>query len=189
MMGRTGRLPRLIVFDLDACLWHPEMFELDGAPTRFDAKADGIATTGSDVVRLFPGARNVLHRLLVEPQFQNVQVGVASSTTEPSYATTCLENLPIDPTGDRGERVADIIDFREIYYGNKGLDHFPQIKQASGVDFQDMIFFDDCIYGDNCGIVARHCPGILSVRTPNGLTEKLFEAGLRAFADGQTGVL
>lgn len=27
------RLPLLVVFDLDSCLWTPEMFELRGSPT------------------------------------------------------------------------------------------------------------------------------------------------------------
>lgn len=52
-----------------------------------------------------------------------------------------------------------------------------------------MLFFDDCTYGDNCGDVARACPGAVCVRTPNGLTTALFEAGLEAWARGEAGVV
>merc|ERR1719460_3030883 len=49
---KTGRVPRLIVFDLDACLWSPEMFELGSSPTTYDAAQGGVRA-GRDVVKLF----------------------------------------------------------------------------------------------------------------------------------------
>ena len=52
-----------------------------------------------------------------------------------------------------------------------------------------MLFFDDCTYGDNCQTVADACVGVTCVRTPNGLTEELFDAGLAAFARGASGVV
>ena len=85
----TMRVPKLVVFDLDACLWSPEMFELSARPTSYDAKAGGVSA-GRDVVRLFPGALAVLRRLKSDPELQETRVAVASSTTEPSYANRCL---------------------------------------------------------------------------------------------------
>ena len=52
-------LPALIVFDLDACLWTPEMYELSSAPTAYDASLGGVRA-GRDTVKLFPGAAAVL---------------------------------------------------------------------------------------------------------------------------------
>jgi|TARA_B100000768_G_C11091197_1_gene295038 hypothetical protein len=52
-----------------------------------------------------------------------------------------------------------------------------------------MIFWDDCTYGNNCQDVATNCAGVTCVRTPDGLTEALFQAGLDAFAAGKTGVV
>ena len=52
-----------------------------------------------------------------------------------------------------------------------------------------MLFFDDCTYGDNCATVASACPGVTCVRTPSGLSEKLFDLGLSAFAAGKRGVV
>lgn len=85
-------LPSLIVFDLDACLWTPEMFELSSPPTAFDASACGVRA-GHETVRLFPGAQAVVRRLLTQSEYSNVRVAVASSTTEPAYANKCLDLL------------------------------------------------------------------------------------------------
>ena len=193
MMGSSAdraapRLPALIVFDLDACLWSPEMFELDSAPTEYDASRGGVKA-GGDTVRLFPGAAAVLRRILVEEAFSSVKVAVASSTTEPHFAARCLDKLPVDPSGARAETIADLIDFRQIYPGSKGHRHFPALQKESGIGFESMLFFDDCTYGDNCGDVARACPGTSCVRTPRGLTMELFELGLAAWAMGKRGVV
>jgi len=120
MQQQTVRraLPALMVFDLDACLWSPEMFELSSAPTNYDATRGGVVA-GRDVVRLFPGAAAVLLRLLTDGSFSSTKVAVASSTTEPRYADRCLAALPIDPSGARAESVADVVDFRQIYPGSK----------------------------------------------------------------------
>lgn len=73
--------------------------------------------------------------------------------------------------------------------GSKGRQHFPALKEQSGLSYDQMLFFDDCTFGDNCGDVARQCPGTVCVRTPQGLDEERFEAGLRAFASGDVGVV
>ena len=140
-------LPSLIVFDLDACLWTPEMFELSSPPTAFDASACGVRA-GHETVRLFPGAQAVVRRLLTQSEYSNVRVAVASSTTEPAYANKCLDLLPADSTGAREERLGELVDFRQIYPGNKGRLHFPALRKESGVNYDQMIFFDDCTYGD-----------------------------------------
>lgn len=185
----SRRVPRLLIFDLDACLWTPEMFELSSAPTVYDAKAGGMRA-GGDVVRLFPGALAVLRRVLHDRASiggPDLQVAVASSTTCPDWAQTCLENIVVDEA--TGTTVAQLVSYRQIFPGNKGRTHVPNIAKESGVDFASMIFWDDCIYGDNCGDVARNCDGIVCVRTPSGMTEELFEHGLKAFAAGRTGVV
>jgi magnesium-dependent phosphatase 1 len=180
-------MPALIVFDLDACLWEPEMFQIS-RPTGYDAKRGGVVA-GRDTVRLFPGAAAVLRRFLpgVDPALAAVRVAVASSTTEPGYARICLGALLVDPS--RGETVEDIVDYQQVYPGSKGRAHFPALRAQAGVPFEQMLFFDDCTYGDNCAEVAACCPGVACVRTPEGLTEGLFEAGLAAFARGERSVL
>ena len=94
----------------------PEMFELGSRPTMYDAARGGVKA-GGDTVKLFPGAMAVLSaclsmKLLLQPR--------CVSTTEPAFASTCLAQLPIDPSGARQEKVADIVDYRQIYPGSKG---------------------------------------------------------------------
>ena len=128
-------------------------------------------------------------RLLTDDSFKKCKVAVASSTTEPTYASACLAQMKIDCSGQRTESMADLIDFRQIYPGSKGRQHFPRLKEETGINYSDMMFFDDCSYSDNCKEVANLCPGVTCVRTPRGLTVQEFDAGLAAFAKGQKGVV
>mmetsp|Transcript_42240 Transcript_42240/g.99158 ORF Transcript_42240/g.99158 Transcript_42240/m.99158 type:complete len:190 (-) Transcript_42240:59-628(-) len=188
MAGTAPRVPRLLVFDLDACLWMPEMFELDGRPTHYDSALGGVRCPDGDVVRLFPGALSVLRSVWSDKErYAGVSIAVASSTTRPDFAFVCLEALVID--SDSGTRLGDVVKYREIFPGSKAGQHFPNLAKKSGIAYSEMCFWDDCTYGDNCGDVAGQCRGTLCVRTPEGLTVDLFERGLAAFARGASGVL
>lgn len=182
------RVPRLIVFDLDACLWMPEMYELMAPPKTYDRAAGGVRA-GRDVVRLFPGAASVLRRCHGESRttFSNTLFAAVSSTTEPAYARTCLSEIPVDD--DRSTRVVDLLTYKQIYPGHKGLQHFPSLLAETGIAYDQMLFFDDCTYSDNCADVSAHCPGVVCVRTPDGLNEQKFELGLKAFDQGLCGVV
>ena len=185
---KMSKIPSLIVFDLDACLWDPEMYELDGPPTTYDAKRGGVKA-GRDTVKLYPGAQATLFRLLTDETFKESKIAAASSTTEPRFAKTCLEQIPIDPSGKHKETMSDLITFRQIYPGSKGRDHFPRLQQETGIPYTEMIFFDDCSYGDNCKDVATSCPGVTCVRTPRGLTTEEFDLALEAFSNGKKGII
>mmetsp|Transcript_15230 Transcript_15230/g.16590 ORF Transcript_15230/g.16590 Transcript_15230/m.16590 type:complete len:101 (-) Transcript_15230:136-438(-) len=97
-----------------------------------------------------------------------------------------LDSFPL--SGSKST-VGELVGFRQIFYGSKGTKHFPNLKDETGIPYDQMIFFDDCTYGDNCANVASHCPGVTCVRTPHGLTEEDFELGLAAFAAGKKGVI
>lgn len=175
-----------VVFDLDACLWTPEMYELTTSPSAYCSKRGGMIA-GRDTVSLFPGAQSVLQRLCTDATLSGIQIAVASSTTEPAFANKCLDEFPLLP--GKVEKVADLVKFRQIYPGSKGAQHFPKLKDESGLSYENMIFFDDCTYSDNCADVASRCPGVLCVRTPRGLTEEDFDLALAAFASGKKGVI
>ena len=38
---------------------------------------------------------------------------------------------------------------------NKAKTHFPRLREATGVPYNEMLFFDDCNWGDHCGQVAQ----------------------------------
>ncbi|CAK9060167.1 Magnesium-dependent phosphatase 1 (MDP-1) [Durusdinium trenchii] len=156
------------------------MYELSSPPSSYCSKRRGV-------VRLFPGAEAVLRRLATDTAFEKVQIAVASSTTEPAFAKKCLESFPL--SGSKFVTIDELVRFKQIYPGSKAAHHFPKLKEESGIPYDEMIFFDDCTYSDNCADVASRCHGTTCMRTPSGLTEDDFELALSAFAAGKRGVI
>ena len=153
------RLPSMIVFDLDDCLWTPEMHELPGCP---EIPVHGILNPhGSnggtplkgvvglqvpryrDTVTLYDGARRVLYELAVNPVYKGVLLATASSSLEPSYSYACLAGIEILP----GRTLGDMMSYHQI--GRTGrlspdkTTHFQELHEESGVPFHEMLFFDD----------------------------------------------
>ena len=62
---------------------------------------------------------------------------------------------------------------------NKSKTHIPFIQKATGIPYNEMLFFDDCNWGDNCAIVERNCVGVVGHRTPDGLQVKEWKKGLK----------
>ena len=65
---------------------------------------------------------------------------------------------------------------------DKARTHFPFIREATSVGYDGMLFFDDSNWDDNCANVELNCPGVVTQRTPNGMTVAEFELGLRSYA-------
>lgn len=204
-------LPALIVFDLDDCLWTPEMHELSGPPS---APVEGpldptdrdapLGTVGmrvpsrrrgrgggfdwgahngeaAEVVELYPGARRVLRELATEPRYAGVRIAVASTSLEPAYSRACLDGIEVveDTT------LRDMISYAQIgRTGNltsRKTTHFRLLREESGVPYDEMLFFDDCNWGDHVGDLHAEF-GVVGVRTPHGLRVEDFRRGLAKFA-------
>lgn len=104
-------LPTMIVFDLDDCLWSPEMHELCSAPDiavrgilnphlpKAEQKLGvvGLSNRHGDTVRLYDGARRALYELATNQEYKNVIVAVASTSLKPPYSHACLEVIEILP--------------------------------------------------------------------------------------------
>ena len=75
-----ARVPRMIVFDLDACVWFPEMYMLmggGGAP--FETAARNVATDRhGEAVKLLGAIPQIFEALRAEPRFAGCQVAIAS---------------------------------------------------------------------------------------------------------------
>ena len=104
----------MIVFDLDDCLWTPEMHELMGTPEipvygPMTPKSTQQVVVGlqvpryRDTVTLYNGARQVLYELATNPIYEGVQLSTASSSLEPSYSYACLDGIEIVPGLTMGE--------------------------------------------------------------------------------------
>ena len=184
-------LPSLIVFDLDDCLWTPEMYTLPSKPS-IPVRGDlglgngeqgviGIKCSPSGpTVKLFDGARRALREIATNPHFKEVLLGVASSSEEPSFSQACLENIEILP----GLTLRGMILYDQI--GRTGklsprkTTHFRLIHQESNIPYEEMLFFDDCNWGDHVGDLAQTF-GVVGQRTPNGMQFHEFEEGLRKY--------
>lgn len=198
-------LPSLIVFDLDDCLWTPEMHELSGMPSKpvdgpldpNDPADSPLGTIGmgvprgkrggwgsfndeDEVVELYHGARLALRELITDPKYRDVQIGVASTSLEPSYSRACINGIEIT----EGIYMKDIISYTQIGRSGKltsrKTSHFKLIHEESGVPYEDMLFYDDCNWGDHVGDL-NSAFGVIGIRTPNGLQLEEFREGLEKF--------
>jgi magnesium-dependent phosphatase 1 len=134
-------VPRIVVFDLDACCWTPEMYQLGrGAPFRYDvARCEAIASDG-EKVRLLGDVRAIWEELHSGERWRQTEVAIASRCDEPQWARELLGKFEVLPGVTMIEVARDTL--VQIHSGNK-KSHLTEISKASGVTFSDMLFFDD----------------------------------------------
>lgn len=206
-------LPKLIVFDLDDCLWTPEMHELSGMPTIAvegpldpnDINNSKLGTVGmkvpsrrrgqgggrgfdwggygnddEEIVELYPGARLVLRELATNSKYAGVKIAVASSSLEPSFSRACIRGIEIIEDVTMKDMISYAQIGREGQLTSRKTSHFRLLREQSRVEYKDMLFFDDCNWGDHVGDLESSC-GVVGVRTPNGLTLDEFHLGLEKF--------
>jgi magnesium-dependent phosphatase 1 len=191
-------LPSMIVFDLDDCLWTPEMHELSGKPSvpvegpldPLDPANSDLGTVGMRVrsrgmwdgnedecVTLFDGARLALRELALNPKYRGIKLAAASSSLEPTYSHACLRGIEVLP----GLTLRDMFSHDEIGRSGKlssrKTTHFRELHKASGVPYEEMLFFDDCNWGDHCKDVTKTY-GVVSQRTPSGMRLEEFHRGI-----------
>ena len=206
-----GPFPELCVFDLDACLWDKEMFEMPSVPTvehvvlgDLNGRGEGVAgvMSGRYKISLHPGALFALQQH-ADGAFGTMKVALASSANTPfaeKIGRASLALLEVTP----GLTVWDLLmrDFNGVDVNqigrqpplspNKSRTHFPRLREATGIGFDKMLFFDDCNWGDHCGQVAAACveeasgKGVVTMRTLLGLRECDFRDGMAAYATAQS---
>ena len=181
-------LPELVVFDLDECLWSPEMYSLSDIPDEKckvmgplpNGVGEGVigVRSGREVVRLFPDAIIVLQDIY-NGKYGEVRIAAASSADTPHAvkigrkSMSLLEILPGVTMREAFAKGWDANFEGNVQIGrspplssDKGSSHFPIIKRETGVGYDRMVFFDDCNWGDNCARVASKCPGVVTQKTP-----------------------
>lgn len=173
----------LMVFDLDACCWSPEMFELWGGGAPFKVV---VGTPGEMVLS---DVRGIKVRLLADVaacfsdlharmgRNEPVVAAIASRSDEPSWARECLRTFLVAP----GVSMADVVPEKliEIYKGTKQR-HFQALHKKTKVPYERMAFFDD----DPSNISDVSQLGVHCFLTPRGVTTDIYQRGLAAAAVG-----
>jgi magnesium-dependent phosphatase 1 len=157
----TLTLPRLIVFDLDYTLW-PFWVDTHVTPP---LKPSTNHTSVVDKFGESYGFYQDVPSILLLLRARGVKIGAASRTHAPDLGREMLRLLHLPPLDDaeaggvKGDnatakavgkikKAIEAFDYLEIYPGDKRT-HFEKIKKASGVEFADMLFFDDEVRNRN----------------------------------------
>lgn len=196
-------LPKLCVFDFDECLWAPETYTLTNVPNENDRvygqlldKGNGVigVKSGGQQLCLYPDALKVLQEIYLDEKYSNMRIAAASSANTPlaveiaMKSMTYLEILPGVTMRDAFNRGWDKDFNGNIQIGrspplnrNKSLSHFPIIKKETGIEYTEMVYYDDCTWDNHVDMVERNCKGVIATRTPIGMTLDLFYDGLNKF--------
>ena len=166
-MATAMVVPKLVVFDLDATVWRPELYQLRRQPT-----------AGKEV-KLLDGAAAALKELATDEKWANTKVAVASRTNKGDWARTLLEEFEV-PGTNPPMRLAELISYQEIYTGSK-VQHFGSLRSRSGIPYDEMLFFDDALGGKygNCEPVAGL--GVCAAWCPDGITNEVWSDAVNAF--------
>ena len=153
------RKEALIVFDLDYTLWDCGGTWCDCMTPPFRQSESGPIDSYERIVTLYDGVIDALDWC----DDNGVTMALASRTGEPDWARQLISMLGI----------SDRFKYKEIFPSTKVV-HFKNLQRDSGVEFKDMLFFDDEMR--NIREVGEM--GVTSIFVENGLSYSLFEEGL-----------
>jgi magnesium-dependent phosphatase 1 len=135
---QEGALPKLIVFDLDYTLWP---FWVDTHVTR-PIKASSDHSSAKDRFGENFSFYHEVPSILYSLRERGIKVGAASRTSAPDLGREMLRLLHIGDGEGKKRKAIEYFDHLEIYPGSK-ITHFNELQKATGLAFEDMLFFDD----------------------------------------------
>jgi hypothetical protein len=137
----------MIVFDLDNTPWTPELHTLRHI-SGYASAGPPVLVAGRDVW-LLDGAGHALHELGTCHCGLGTAVAIASRTDKGGWARALLAQFP--HPGLPGTRLAAGHSHVQIFTGSKEA-HFRAIAAESGLGYEEMLFFDDAVFGKwgNC---------------------------------------
>jgi len=215
--------PELVVFDLDACFWDQEMYEMSTIPTKKNIVMGSLSLSvdnnnekgdkdeceddegvigvysGRNKISLHKGSLLALQEHYIDHKYPGMKICFASSADTPfaekvgRASLQLLEIIPGVPIWNKLMKTDwNNVDVNQIgrqppLSSNKAKSHFPRIREMTGIKYDKMLFFDDCNWGDHCGMVAKACKesstnkGVVTHRTPYGLKESDWRKGLELY--------
>ncbi|CZS89319.1 related to magnesium dependent phosphatase [Rhynchosporium agropyri] len=133
-----GALPKLIVFDLDYTLWPFWVDTHVTPPLRAASTHDSVKDRTGESFSFYDEVPSILSSLLEN----GIKVGAASRTSSPDLGREMLRLLHISDAEGKKRKAIEFFDHMEIYPGSK-ITHFNKLQRATGLRFEDMLFFDD----------------------------------------------
>ncbi|KAJ5707765.1 magnesium dependent phosphatase [Penicillium malachiteum] len=138
-------LPKLIAFDLDYTLWPFWVDTHVSAPVKPRDNNSRVVDRWGESFAFYPAVSSIIYAC----KSRAIPLALASRTHTPDLARDLLKSLHIIPTfsdnlaaNSRTSRALEYFDFIQIFPANK-TQHFSRIHQASGVEYEEMLFFDD----------------------------------------------
>lgn len=167
---------KLIAFDLDGTIWSPEMYQLWGGGAPFKPAENGqdlIDSKGCNV-RLLGISSELLHDIKHHVDLSHIKVAWVSCCDEPEWAHECLELFESHPSR---LPIGKIAHSSQIYSANKQV-HFKTLhEEFPDIEFHEMLFFDN----EMRNIHNVEKLGVKCVYCPDGMTESIWEDGLKLF--------
>ena len=154
--------PSLVVFDLDFTLWDCGGTWCDCLSPPFRMSGERIVDRLGRVVRLY----DEVHEILDDCDRKRITKALASRTEQPEWAKQLVDLLGITHR----------FELAEIYPSSK-VRHFEALRKASGVEFDQMLFFDD----EKRNIVEVGDLGVVCIHVDDGVTRRAFQEGLRQY--------
>ncbi|CAO1615898.1 unnamed protein product [Sympodiomycopsis kandeliae] len=141
-----GLLPKMAVFDLDYTLWPLWVDTHVDTPLKRKGEAiNKVVDRYGQSLSFFPHVPSILFFC----KRHSIAVAAASRTSAPTAARQALNGLYLiddSPSGSnkssQPRKAWTLFDFTEIYPGSK-ITHFKKLQADSGIEYEDMIFFDD----------------------------------------------
>jgi magnesium-dependent phosphatase 1 len=173
-------LPKLIVFDLDYTLWPFWVDTHVSPPLKANKTNTSVTDRSGDEWAFYRDVPGLLVALGALREQFNMKLAVASRTSAPELGREMLRLLHIkhgedsDDTEEDGKRrrAIEVFDQMEIYPGSKTT-HFQRLQKSTGVDFSDMLFFDDEARNRNVETL-----GVTMYLVRDGVTRPEFDRGV-----------
>ncbi|KAF1940321.1 magnesium-dependent phosphatase-1 [Clathrospora elynae] len=163
-------LPKMVVFDLDYTLWP---FWVDTHVTGPLKPVEGGLKVKDRYGEGY-GFYNDVGGVLEALKQNNILIGAASRTHAPDLGREMLKLLKI-PSASGSSRAIDYFDHMQIYPGDKTT-HFKRIQRDSGIEFEEMLFFDDESRNKNVEVL-----GVTMQLVKDGVTRDVIDKGVQSW--------
>lgn len=127
-------------------------------------------------LQMHPGARAAITEILTDQRWTTAgtEIAYASRTDCPEWAREALGLMRVTQAFTLAEAAA----YKEIYPVRSKTEQFSRLREKSGVEYREMLFFDN----EMRNVREVGALGCLCVYTPGGMALKNWQDGLEEYA-------